>query len=104
MFLKCLNKPFSVLAGSVSILPTILFLTTGVIREMAPPGANNVPSCVGVALQSLGDLCSSKFVQIPACRKQWTQYLRSALATVLSYASEGMKQSRDGELLIIGLR
>ena len=75
--------------GSVSILPTVLFLTTGVIREMAPKDAGSIPSCVPTALQCLKALCTSKYLQVDACHDDWINMLRSALATVLDYAREG---------------
>ncbi|XP_077993059.1 HEAT repeat-containing protein 5B-like [Glandiceps talaboti] len=77
-------------AGSVSILPTILFLTTGVIRETAiKTGDTNIALPVATSLQSLKTLASSHYVQNSQCSEEWIGLLRSALATILDYAKPG---------------
>ena len=83
------------LAGSVSILPTILFLVTGVVRECGTEASEGVTSpCVAAALQCLKSLCCSPFTRDPACATSWTTLLRSALATVLDVAKPGMEHGR----------
>jgi len=76
-------------AGSVSVLPTVLYLTTGVLREMAPKGAVNLPAVISAALQSLKTLCSSPLCKDPRCSAGWVRHLQSTLATVIEYSQPG---------------
>jgi len=78
-----------IIAGSVSILPTELFLMTGVIKELAPVTAETVPSVVTVVLQCLKTLCASSFTKDPACSADWVKLLQSSVATVLDFAKPG---------------
>jgi len=76
-------------AGSVSVLPTVLYLTIGVVREMAPKGASNLPSVVSAALQCLKILCSSPLCKDPRCSAGWIRHLRSTLASVIEFSQPG---------------
>jgi len=76
-------------AGSVSVLPTVLYLTTGVLREMAPRGVTNLPPVISAALQCLKTLCSSPLCRDARCSAGWIDHLRSALATVIEYSQPG---------------
>ena len=78
-------------AGTVSILPTILFLSTGVIREMAAKSSESIkiPGCVTTALQVLKGLCSSQFTKDEVCALDWVKLLQSAMATVLDFSKPG---------------
>ncbi|XP_038071477.1 HEAT repeat-containing protein 5B-like [Patiria miniata] len=76
--------------GSVSVLPTILFLTTGVLRETAEPSIDGkIAPTVSASLQALRTLTQSRHLNNPACVKEWVRLLRSALATVLDFARPG---------------
>nr|XP_006814260.1 PREDICTED: HEAT repeat-containing protein 5B-like [Saccoglossus kowalevskii] len=79
-------------AGSVSILPTILFLTTGVIRETSLISMSDysVPLPVAASLQSLKLLTSSPYTQNSHCSDDWIALLRSALATLLDFVKPGV--------------
>ncbi|XP_022085919.1 HEAT repeat-containing protein 5B-like [Acanthaster planci] len=77
-------------AGSVSVLPTILFLTTGVLRETAEPSTDGkITTTVSASLQALRMLMHSRHLDNPTCVKEWVRLLRSALATVLDFARPG---------------
>ena len=76
-------------AGSVTVLPTVLYLTTGVLREMAPKGATNLPPVISAALQCLKMLCSSPLCRDPRCSAGWIRHLQSTLATVIEYSQPG---------------
>ncbi|NXG15719.1 HTR5A protein, partial [Grallaria varia] len=70
--------------GSVSVLPTILYLITGVLKETAvklPDG--HLPLVVAASLQALKGLLSSPMARAEKSRTAWTDLLRSALVTVL---------------------
>ena len=79
--------------GSLSILPTLLFLTTGVIKELAPRDANSVAPPVTVALQTLKVLCTHAHSREAGARGHWMTMLRSAFATILHYANTGSKRA-----------
>ncbi|XP_033625996.1 HEAT repeat-containing protein 5B-like [Asterias rubens] len=77
-------------AGSVSVLPTILFLTTGVLRETAEPSIDGkIAPTVTASLQALRILSQSRHLNDPSYCKDWVRLLRSALATVLDCARPG---------------
>ncbi|XP_032821133.2 HEAT repeat-containing protein 5B isoform X4 [Petromyzon marinus] len=77
-------------AGSVSVLPTLLFLITGVLQETAYSTADGQISLpVGATLQALRALITSPLSQMEKTNLQWTKLLRSALATVLDFSKPG---------------
>ncbi|XP_078190855.1 HEAT repeat-containing protein 5A isoform X25 [Callithrix jacchus] len=72
------------LTGSISVLPTILYLTIGVLRETAVklPGGQ-LSSTVAASLQALKGILSSPMAQAEKSYTAWTDLLRSALTTIL---------------------
>ncbi|XP_029807148.1 HEAT repeat-containing protein 5A isoform X4 [Suricata suricatta] len=70
--------------GSISILPTILYLTIGVLRETAVklPGGQ-LSSTVAASLQALKGILSSPMARAEKSHTAWTDLLRGALTTVL---------------------
>ncbi|XP_058522294.1 HEAT repeat-containing protein 5A isoform X5 [Ochotona princeps] len=70
--------------GSISVLPTILYLTIGVLRETAVklPGGQ-LSSTVAASLQALKAILSSPMARAEKSHTAWTDLLRSALTTVL---------------------
>ncbi|NXP44637.1 HTR5A protein, partial [Heliornis fulica] len=76
--------------GSVSVLPTILYLIIGVFKETAvklPDG--QLPLTVAASLQALKGLLSSPMARVEKSRIAWTDLLRSALVTVLDCWDKG---------------
>lgn len=74
-------------AGSMTILPTVLFLITGVLRETAVKTSDNsVPLPVSAALQGIKTIISSPLARAEATNTQWTGLMRSSLASVLEYS------------------
>lgn len=80
--------------GAISILPTILYLTTGVIKEMATKNindttvmANNVS--VQAALHCLKMLATDRYGRDERCGEEWCKLLQSALAKVIDLAKTG---------------
>ncbi|XP_010214814.1 PREDICTED: HEAT repeat-containing protein 5A, partial [Tinamus guttatus] len=70
--------------GSVSVLPTILYLIIGVLKETAVKlHGGQLPLAVAAALQALRGLVSSPMARAEKSRAAWTELLRSALVTVL---------------------
>lgn len=74
-------------AGSMTILPTVLFLITGVLRETALKTADNsVAAPVSAALQAIKAIITSPLAREESIRVQWTSLVRSSLASVLQYS------------------
>ncbi|VFV28600.1 Hypothetical predicted protein [Lynx pardinus] len=83
--------------GSISILPTILYLTIGVLRETAVklPGGQ-LSSTVAASLQALKGILSSPMARAEKSHTAWTDLLRSALTTVLDcWDPDGTHQELD---------
>lgn len=77
-------------SGSMTILPTILFLITGVLRETAVKTAGNVmPLPVSAALQGIKTIITSPLARVEKIHKQWSSLVRSSLASVLEYSQTG---------------
>ncbi|XP_075387336.1 HEAT repeat-containing protein 5A isoform X2 [Tenrec ecaudatus] len=83
--------------GSISVLPTILYLTTGVLRETAvklPEG--HLSSTVAASLQALKGILSSPMARAEKSHAAWTELLRSALTTILDcWHPDGTHQELD---------
>lgn len=76
--------------GSMTILPTVLFLITGVLRETAVKTADNsVPVPVSAALQGIKTIITSPLARVESLQTQWTSLVRSSLASVLEYSQPG---------------
>ncbi|KAM3606450.1 uncharacterized protein V6R79_016443 [Siganus canaliculatus] len=74
-------------AGSMTILPTVLFLITGVLRETAVKTADNsVPAPVSAALQAIKTIITSPLARVERTQTQWTGLVRSSLASVLEHS------------------
>ncbi|XP_013768650.1 HEAT repeat-containing protein 5B [Pundamilia nyererei] len=74
-------------AGSMTILPTVLFLITGVLKETAVKTPDNsVPVPVAAALQSIKTIFTSPIARLESVQTQWTSLVRSSLASVLEYS------------------
>ncbi|NXX85392.1 HTR5A protein, partial [Urocolius indicus] len=70
--------------GSISVLPTILYLIIGVLKETAVKLRDgHLPLTVAASLQALKGLLSSPMARAEKSRTAWTDLLRSALVTVL---------------------
>ncbi|XP_062256613.1 HEAT repeat-containing protein 5B isoform X2 [Platichthys flesus] len=71
-------------AGSMTILPTVLFLITGVLRETAVKTSDSsVPVTVSAALQGIKTIITSPLAQADTIQTQWPCLVRSTLASVL---------------------
>ncbi|XP_021034626.1 HEAT repeat-containing protein 5A isoform X4 [Mus caroli] len=84
--------------GSISILPTVLYLTIGVLRETAVKLPGGQLSCtVTASLQTLKGILTSPMARAEKSHEAWTSLLQSALATVLDCWSpvDGAQQEPD---------
>lgn len=76
--------------GCMTILPTILFLITRVLKETAVKSADNqVPPPVSAALQGIKAIVTLPTVKTDETQKQWTGLIRSTLASILEYSQPG---------------
>lgn len=74
----------------MTILPTVLFLITGVLKETAVKAADNsVPVPVSAALQGIKTIITSPLAQAESIHTQWSGLVRSSLASVLEYSQPG---------------
>lgn len=74
----------------MTILPTVLFLITGVLRETAVKTSDNlVPLPVSAALQGIKTIITSPLARVESMQTQWTSLVRSSLASVLEYSQPG---------------
>ncbi|XP_058522293.1 HEAT repeat-containing protein 5A isoform X4 [Ochotona princeps] len=92
--------------GSISVLPTILYLTIGVLRETAVklPGGQ-LSSTVAASLQALKAILSSPMARAEKSHTAWTDLLRSALTTVLDCwdPADGTNQGLDEVSLLTAI-
>ena len=70
--------------GSVSVLPTVLYLLLGVLKELVRGSvAANRGILVPGVLQALRNVLSSPMSRAEKSRAAWVELLRSALSTLL---------------------
>ncbi|XP_028677846.2 HEAT repeat-containing protein 5A isoform X2 [Erpetoichthys calabaricus] len=85
--------------GSVSILPTVLFLITGVVREMAVKCFTVQSSMpLSAALQALKTVVVSPMARAEKSRSAWTSLLRCAVVTLLEEHKTDSFQSEVDEV------
>ncbi|KAM9450231.1 HEAT repeat-containing protein 5B [Clarias gariepinus] len=74
-------------AGSMTILPTVLFLICGVLRETAVKSADgSVSPPVSASLQAIKTIITSPLSRVEHIQQQWSSLVRSSLASVLEYS------------------
>lgn len=88
--LQCLENLSNLCSplGGVSILPTILYLATGVIKESATKYVNDksVTTCnipVQAALKCLKSVCTDRYATHEISADSWQKLLQSALAKII---------------------
>uniref|UniRef100_A0A670XX79 HEAT repeat-containing protein 5A n=1 Tax=Pseudonaja textilis TaxID=8673 RepID=A0A670XX79_PSETE len=72
--------------GSIAVLPTILYLIIGVLRETAVKlSSGHLPMTVAASLQALKGVLSSPMARAEKSQMAWNELLRSALVTILNF-------------------
>ncbi|XP_029140007.1 HEAT repeat-containing protein 5A, partial [Protobothrops mucrosquamatus] len=72
--------------GSIAVLPTILYLIIGVLRETAVKlSSGHLPMTVSASLQALKGVLISPMAQAEKSQMAWNELLRSALVTILNF-------------------
>lgn len=84
--------------GAATILPTVLHLTTGIMKEMCSRGAA-APSLtiINTSLQCIKRVCDYDLSRNEkqcteddyAAKKDWSRLLQSAISSILHYAEPG---------------
>ncbi|KAH8251598.1 hypothetical protein KR038_002670, partial [Drosophila bunnanda] len=74
--------------GAVGILPTVLYMTTSIVKEIANKSAIDSTilantSAVKAALQCLRSVCVHKWAKVEETSEEWQQLLQSSLATIV---------------------
>lgn len=90
-------------AGSISLLPTVLYLITGVLREMSSKSSERKsPVVVNSCLCTLKSLSTSPFLSDDSINERWLQLLQSALKTVLNSAKQTDDKPGMEEVTLLG--
>ncbi|XP_034252934.1 HEAT repeat-containing protein 5B isoform X2 [Thrips palmi] len=92
--------------GAVAILPTVLFLTTGVMREWATKNVTDstvvaTGTPVSAALRCLRTLCTSRYCKDERSQLEWKKLLISALAKVIDLAKTGPEETKLDEATML---
>lgn len=85
--------------GSVKILPTILYLTTGVLQEMATKSIHDttiLANCASIqaALHLLKAMAVDKYASDEKSEDEWRKFLQSALAKIIDLTKTGSNDDK----------
>lgn len=89
--------------GAVQILPTILYLTNGVIKELATKSVNDTTivantAAVQAALHCLKAMATDRYSADDRCSGQWQRLLQSALAGLLDLTKTGSDDDNNTKM------
>nr|XP_022914802.1 HEAT repeat-containing protein 5B isoform X2 [Onthophagus taurus] len=103
--MECLHKLCSP-KGAIAILPTILYLTTGIIKEMATKDINEPTvlaynPAVQSALHCLQVLCTDRYCCDEYVGEEWQKLLQSALAKIIDLAKTGSDEMKLDEVTMM---
>lgn len=92
--------------GAVAVLPTILYLSTGVIKEMATKNVNDVNMLANNAAVQAALHCLKQLTMDPYCKDErvasdWQKLLQSALAKIIDLAKTGSDQTKLDEVTMM---
>ncbi|KAK0176436.1 hypothetical protein PV328_000569 [Microctonus aethiopoides] len=92
--------------GALTILPTLLYLTTGVIRETGARVDNhNVQlsseAPIHAALHCMKNLINDKYSRDEDTHEQWTVLLQSALAKIIDLAKSSNDETKMDEVTMM---
>ncbi|XP_043914483.1 HEAT repeat-containing protein 5B isoform X2 [Protopterus annectens] len=89
-------------AGCMTVLPTMLYLITGVLKETAVKSVDNqVATPVSAALQSIKTILLSPVAKTEKTQQRWTNLVRSTLASVLEYSQPDETKSDMDEVSML---
>ncbi|XP_014295577.1 HEAT repeat-containing protein 5B isoform X2 [Microplitis demolitor] len=89
--------------GALSILPTLLYLTTGIIREIGVRVDNQSiriasEAPIHASLHCLKSFITNKYSRYEKSKQQWTELLQSALAKIIDLAKSGNDETKMDEV------
>ncbi|GJQ66814.1 hypothetical protein Trydic_g18582 [Trypoxylus dichotomus] len=92
--------------GAISILPTVLYLTTGIIKEMATKNINDVTilahnPAVQSALHCLKIFSTDRYCRDEIVGEEWQKLLQSALAKIIDLAKTGSEDTKLDEVTMM---
>ncbi|KAJ8983314.1 hypothetical protein NQ317_010852 [Molorchus minor] len=92
--------------GAISILPTVLYLTTGLIKEVASKNINDVTilannPAIQAALRCLKILATDPYSKHQEIGDNWQKLLQSALAKTIDLAKTGSEETKLDEVTMM---
>ncbi|XP_054269957.1 HEAT repeat-containing protein 5B-like isoform X2 [Macrosteles quadrilineatus] len=92
--------------GAVSILPTLLYLTTGVLKECSTKSASDftvlsASPVLKAVLHCLMVLCTDKYCRDERSSNQWKSLLQSALAKIIDLTKTGCEETKQDEVAML---
>lgn len=89
--------------GAVQILPTILYLTTGVIKEVATKSAKDTTivantAAIQASLHCLKAMATDRYSSDERCSGQWQRLLQSALAGLVDLTKTGSDDDNNTKM------
>lgn len=100
-----MNKLFF-FAGALQILPTILYLNTGVIKEIATKSTHDTTilansTTIQSALHLLKAIVTDKYATNERCSTEWMKLLQSALAKIIDLTKTGSEDTKLDEVTMM---
>lgn len=92
--------------GALSILPTVLYLVTGVLKEEATKSASdtkvpNSNTSIQAAFHCLKVLVTDPYCQHEVSSTEWQMLLQSTLAKIIDFVKTGNDQSKVDEVVMM---
>lgn len=88
--------------GAVQILPTMLYLTTGIIKEIATKSITDetiIANCgtIQAALHCLKSMVTDKYATDKRCSNEWQKLLQSAMGSIIDLTKTGCDETKVDE-------
>lgn len=88
--------------GAVQILPTMLYLTTGIIKEIATKSASDetiIANCgsMQAALHCLKAMVTDRYAVDERCLSEWQKLLQSTLGSIIDLTKTGCDETKVDE-------
>ncbi len=92
--------------GAAQILPTLLYLTTSVIKEIATKSSNDQTIIansgpIQAALHCLKSIATDRYASDDRTTTQWKKLLQSALATIIDLTKTGCDDTKVDEVTMM---
>lgn len=92
--------------GALKILPTILYLTTGVIKEMAKKSCHDSTilansATIQAALHLLKTIVADKYASDERTSEDWRQLMQTALGTIIDLTKTGSDETKMDEVTMM---